>query len=232
MWWSRPGRAGCICGSMTTADIHPGLPAANSPRSARTCGCRPWPRRSTSRSRPASNIPTRSIPGRSACWRSTCDSGAAQVLDSSSGSVNWTVPAGNWEIVLARSQFRSGPTRSANNKTGAKDGTHSLMDYLNPEADKLFIQWQFDAYKQAVGDEMGKTVLGFRGDEPAFGFNPWSPVLLAEFQKRKGYDLRPYLGTIASINIGRAPRPPGWRRACRRRCWAGYRACRACNRRP
>jgi hypothetical protein len=137
------------------------------------------------------------------------DTGAAQVLDSSSGTVNWTVPAGNWEIVLPRSQFRSGPTRSANNKTGAKDNTHSLMDYLNPEADKLFIQWQFDAYKQAVGDEMGKTVLGFRGDEPAFGFNPWSPVLLAEFQKRKGYDLRPYLASVAAINVGRGPRPPG-----------------------
>jgi hypothetical protein len=130
------------------------------------------------------------------------DSGATQVLDSSSGTVNWTVPAGKWEIVLPRSQFRSGPTRSANNQTGAKDGTHSLMDYLNPEADKLFVEWTFDAYKQAVGDEMGKTVLGFRGDEPAFGFNPWSPALLAEFQKRKGYDLRPYLAEIASIGIG------------------------------
>jgi len=130
------------------------------------------------------------------------DTGAAQVLDSSSGAVNWTVPAGNWEIVLPRSQFRSGPTRSANNATGAKDGTHSLMDYLNPEANQLFAQWTFDGYKQAVGDELGKTVLGFRGDEPAFGFNPWSPVLLAEFQKRKGYDLRPYLATVASINIG------------------------------
>jgi hypothetical protein len=116
--------------------------------------------------------------------------------------VNWTVPAGNWEIVLPRSQFRSGPTRSANNQTGAKNGMHSLMDYLNPEADKLFVEWTFDAYKQAVGDEMGKTVLGFRGDEPSFGFNPWSPVLLAEFQKRKGYDLRPYLAKIASIGIG------------------------------
>ena len=76
------------------------------------------------------------------------------------------------------------------------------MDYLNPEANKLFDQWTFDAYKQAVGDELGKTVLGFRGDEPGFGFGPWSPVLLAEFQKRKGYDLRPYLATITSINIG------------------------------
>jgi len=130
------------------------------------------------------------------------DTGATQVLDTSSGTVNWTVPAGNWEIVMPRWQFRSGPTRSANNHTGAKDGTHSLMDYLNPEADKLFVQWTFDAYKQAVGDEFGKTVLGFRGDEPAFGFNPWSPVLPAEFQKRKGYDLRSYLARIAEIRIG------------------------------
>ena len=130
------------------------------------------------------------------------DTGAAQVLDSSSGAVNWTVPAGNWEIVLPRSQFRSGPTRSANNSNGGKTTEHSLMDYLNPEANKLFDQWTFDGYKQAIGDELGKTVLGFRGDEPSFGFNPWSPVILAEFQKRKGYDLRPYLATVASINIG------------------------------
>jgi len=130
------------------------------------------------------------------------DTGTSQVLDSSSGAVNWTIPAGNWEIVLPYFVFRSGPTRSANNATGAKDGSASLMDFLNPAADQLFAQWTFDAYKQAIGDELGKTVLGFRGDEPGFGFNPWSPVLLAELQKRKGYDLRPYLATVASINIG------------------------------
>ena len=115
------------------------------------------------------------------------DTGKAQVLDSSSGAVNWTVPAtGNWEIVLPRFQFRSGPTRSANNSNGAKNGEHSLMDYLNPEANKLFDQWTFDAYKQAIGDELGKTVLGFRGDEPAFGFNPWSPVILDRVPKAQG----------------------------------------------
>jgi hypothetical protein len=130
------------------------------------------------------------------------DTGKAQVLDSSSGTVNWTVPAGNWEIVLPRSQFRSGPTRSANNSNGGKTAEHSLMDYLSPEANKLFDQWTFDAYKQAIGDEFGKTVLGFRGDEPSFGFNPWSPAIIDEFQKRKGYDLRPYLATITTISIG------------------------------
>jgi len=58
-------------------------------------------------------------------------------------------------------QFRSGSVHSANG------GNPSIMDYLNPEADKCFIQWTFDAYKQAVGDEMGKTVLGFRGRRTA-----------------------------------------------------------------
>ena len=130
------------------------------------------------------------------------DTGKAQVLDSSTGTVNWTVPAGNWEVVLPRSQFRSGPTRSANNPSGAKDGTHALMDYLSPEANKLFDQWTFDAYKEAVGAEFGKTVLGFRGDEPGFGFSPWSAGIVEEFQKRKGYDLRPYLATITSLNAG------------------------------
>ena len=70
------------------------------------------------------------------------------------------------------------------------------MDYLSPEAGKQFVQWTFEGYKQAVGDELGKTVLGFRGDEPHVSsnmgaFSPWSPGLPAEFQKRKGYDLRP-----------------------------------------
>jgi len=138
------------------------------------------------------------------------DSGAAQVIEASSGQVSWTAPAsGHWAVALPHWVFRSGVTRSSNNKTGAKDGEHSLMDYLNPEADRLFVSWTFEAYKQAVGDEFGKTFLGFRGDEASFGFNPWSPNFLAEFQARKGYDVRPYLPAIAAIQLGRTGRVRG-----------------------
>ena len=122
----------------------------------------------------------------------------SRVLDIRSGGVRWTAPPGNWEVVLSRRVFRSGPTRSANNPTGAKDYTHSLMDYLNPAADQLFQQWTFEGYRKVIGDEFGKTVLGFRGDEPAYGFNPWTPNFFAEFQRRKGYDLRPYIGAFAN----------------------------------
>lgn len=152
-------------------------------------------------------------PGAICVVATNLDTSTRQVLDSSSGTVNWTVPVGNWKIDIPYFSYRSGPTRSANNGTGAKDATHSLMDFLSPEANQLFDHWTFDAYKAAIGDELGKTVLGFRGDEPAYGFNPWSPGIVAEFQKRKGYDIRPFLPAIASIRIGGIPRIPTARSA-------------------
>jgi hypothetical protein len=125
--------------------------------------------------------------------------GTTRVLDLDGEKIEWTAPEnGAWEIVLTSRVYRTMPTRSANNPNNVKDTTQSLMDYLDPAAAKLFIEWTFDAYAQAVGGEFGKTVLGFRGDEPAYGFNPWTPKLFAEFQKRKGYDLRPFIGTFAA----------------------------------
>jgi hypothetical protein len=147
------------------------------------------------------------------------DTGAATVIEANAGQVSWTAPAtGRWAVALPQWVFRSGVTRSVNNKTGAKDGEHSLMDYMDPEAGQLFITWTFDGYKKAVGDEFGKTVLGFRGDEAAYGFNPWTPNFLAQFQAQKGYDLRPYLPAISAIQIGRGGRggrrgPGGFRPA-------------------
>ena len=117
----------------------------------------------------------------------------ARVLEPAGGKIEWTAPQGRWEIILARRQFRTSPTRAAYNESGAKDTTYSLIDYLNPSATAVFLDWTFDGYRRAIGDELGRTVLGFRGDEPAYTLNPWTPALLSEFQRRKGYDLRPYL---------------------------------------
>jgi hypothetical protein len=141
-----------------------------------------------------------------------------QVLDITAGHLDWTAPAGNWEVAITSRVYRTMPTRSANNPANVKDATHSLMDYLDPTAGKLFTEWTFDAYAKAIGDEFGKTVLGFRGDEPAYGFNPWTPKLFAEFQTRKGYDLRPYVAAFAAA--------PGMRTAAlpddARRAYADY----------
>lgn len=120
--------------------------------------------------------------------------GTSKILEPVNGRLNWTAPEGKWQIQVIEQQFRTSATRSVNNpKAGAKDGTHALCDYLKPEAVKMFIEWTHEEYKKVVGDEFGKTVLGFRGDEPDYGIIPWTDTIIDQFQKRKGYDIRPYL---------------------------------------
>ncbi|HVW22820.1 MAG TPA: glycosyl hydrolase [Opitutaceae bacterium] len=151
---------------------------------------------------------SRPLGGKSICALAVnLGTGEASVIEAKDGQVSWTAPAtGRWAVSFPQWAFRSGVTRSANNKSGAKDGEHSLGDYLNPEADRLFINWTLASYEKAVGDEFGKTLLGFRGDEAAYNFNPWTPDFPAQFLRRKGYDIRPYLPAVAAIQIGRMGR--------------------------
>ena len=104
---------------------------------------------------------------------------------------NWT-----WTVVFVRHVFRSSPARSSNRADGndIKDGLYSLIDYLDPEATRAFLKTTHEKYKALFGAEFGTTVLGFFGDETDYnGFIPWTPKLLEEFQKQKGYDLKPYI---------------------------------------
>jgi hypothetical protein len=119
-----------------------------------------------------------------------------QNIDVSNGKLHFTAPAGSWDITVVQHQFKTSPTRSANNPTKGKDGSASLMDYLNPVATRQFLDWTEEQYKKYIGDEFGKTVLGFRGDEPAFSYTPWSPGLPAEFKAKKGYDVTPWLASF------------------------------------
>jgi hypothetical protein len=121
------------------------------------------------------------------------------------GQLRWIVPPEgstpneprfSWEVVFVRHIYVSSPTRNNNREDGtrAKDSLYSLIDYLDADATRAFLKITHETYRQAVGDEFGKTVLGFFGDEPDYsGFIPWTPRLLEEFQKQKGYDLKPYI---------------------------------------
>jgi hypothetical protein len=122
-------------------------------------------------------------------------SGNAIALPVSGGHVKWTAPAGSWTVVFVAHTFRTSPTRSDTNPTHAKDETQSLEDYLDPAATQQYLDFTHNAYKKVIGDEFGKTVMGFRGDEPDYTISglPWTPRFFDTFQKMKGYDIRPYL---------------------------------------
>jgi hypothetical protein len=130
------------------------------------------------------------------------------------GHLQWTAPAGtgDWELTFIRHAYRTSPTRNDNGEDAGvtKDTLYSLIDYLDPKATDTYLQVIYETYERAVGDEFGKTVLGFRGDETDFtGVNPWTPRLLETFQKLKGYDFQPYIPLI----FGRGPLTPEAQRA-------------------
>lgn len=124
-------------------------------------------------------------------------------LDAPSGELRWTAPEGNWEVRIVQHQFRTSPTRAVNNPTRGKDTANSLCDYLNPAATRQFLAWTHEQYKKYIGHEFGRTFLGFMGDEPDYSIQgiPWTPSVLAEFQQRKGYDVRPYLAAFLAPRL-------------------------------
>lgn len=69
-----------------------------------------------------------------------------------------------------------------------------LADSLNPEVTRLFLQLTHERYFAQFGDLFGTTVEAIFTDEPKFfDAHPWTPGLFEDFQRERGYDLRPYL---------------------------------------
>lgn len=117
------------------------------------------------------------------------------------GKINFTAGLDEWKILLVRPEFRTAVTRAVNNPTGGKDATNSLCDYMNPAAVRQFIDWTHEQYKKYLGKDLGTTVLGFRGDEPDYAHTPWTPAIIDEFKKIKGYDPSPYLASFFTRNL-------------------------------
>jgi len=121
------------------------------------------------------------------------------------GHLTWTAPnTGSdpytpnwlWDVVFVRHVYRSSPTRYINRADGTynKDALYPMIDYLDPEATRAFMSTTHGVYKKMFGADFGTTVLGFFGDEPDYAASiPWTPTLLDQFRKQKGYDLQPYI---------------------------------------
>lgn len=112
------------------------------------------------------------------------------------GRLRWNVPSGEWTIL------RIGHTSTGHvNATGGA-GKGLECDKFNPEAAKIqFDHWFGEAVRQA-GPELARQVLKiFHVDSWECGSQNWSPVFAAEFKKRRGYDLVPYLPVMAGVPV-------------------------------
>jgi hypothetical protein len=135
--------------------------------------------------------------------------GASQTIPVANGKIHWTAPSNQsdqssqWTVMVVEHQFSTSPTRSDTNPKQVKDTEQSLEDYLDPAATRQFMEFTHEQYKRYVGDEFGKTIMGFRGDEPDYSIRgiPWTPAFFSRFQQIKGYDVRPYVASFFAPNM-------------------------------
>jgi len=112
------------------------------------------------------------------------------------GTLNWKVPKGNWTIL------RVGHTSTGHTNATGGGGMGLECDKFNPEAVKLqFDSWYGEALKHG-GPEIAQKVLSvFHVDSWECGSQNWSPLFKAEFLKRRGYDLTPYLPIMTGLPL-------------------------------
>ena len=135
------------------------------------------------------------------------EDGSATPLPLHGAALDWTAPPGRWTVLVVDHEFRTSPTRSDTNPQRVKDTSQSLEDYLNPAATAQYLAWTHEQYKRTMGDEFGKTILGFRGDEPDYSIAglPWTPAFFDRFRAIKGYDVEPYTALFAATPSRRHP---------------------------
>lgn len=108
------------------------------------------------------------------------------------GSLNWNAPAGEWVII------RLGYSLTGRqNHPASPEATGLEVDKLNPEAVRRYINTYLDMYKDATGGKMGAKGLQYMIlDSYEAGHMNWTQNFPAEFTRRRGYDLKPWVPVL------------------------------------
>lgn len=110
----------------------------------------------------------------------------------SQGVLEWEIPSGEWALLT----FYEGPTRSQP-FYAAEPGGGYVLDHLDRSAVDLHLRTIGDAAKARFGSHFGQTLRALFVD--SFELRTelyWSSSFLAEFEKRRGYSLLPFLPVL------------------------------------
>jgi hypothetical protein len=114
------------------------------------------------------------------------------------GRLDWTPPAGKWMIL------RMGYSLTGHeNGPAPAEATGLEVDKFNREYVKNYVDGYLKMYADTVGDSrMGKDGISYMlTDSIEVGPQNWTDNMLDEFQKRRGYDARPWLPALTGVVI-------------------------------
>lgn len=109
------------------------------------------------------------------------------------GTLDWTPPAGRW-VILRFGYSLTG----ARNSPASPEATGLEVDKLSRAHVKAYFDNYLDQYKGTVGLLMGKRGLQYViTDSWEAGVANWTDAMIAEFTKRRGHNMRPWLPVLA-----------------------------------
>jgi hypothetical protein len=114
--------------------------------------------------------------------------------------LDWTPPAGHW-VVLRMGYSLTG----ARNSPASPEATGLEVDKLNRADVKAYMDHYLDMYQETLGSLMGKRGLEYViTDSWEAGVENWTDDMIAEFNKRRGYDPRPWMPVLTGRIVASA----------------------------
>ena len=131
----------------------------------------------------------------------------AQVIDLTSklradGTLDWTPPrlanGGNWRVLRLGASLLG-----TENHPAPKEATGLEVDKFDGPAVRRYIEHYIGMYKDASGGMIGaKGVQAILTDSIEVGAANWTPAMIAQFKKLRGYDPTPWLPALTGQIIG------------------------------
>jgi hypothetical protein len=112
------------------------------------------------------------------------------------GRLDWQVPAGTWTIL----RFVCANTGLSLRLPSPNSGGLAI-DHFNPEATRFHFEYLLDRLHQELGDFRDTALKQMYVCSYELSGSTWTPGFLAQFKKRRGYDMTRYLPVLAGCVI-------------------------------
>lgn len=115
------------------------------------------------------------------------------------GTLDWTVPKGRWRIV------RLGATLlGTTNHPATAEATGLEVDKYDSAAVTRYLEHYIGMYRTAAGPDLvgAKGIRAIVTDSFEAGDANWTPLMLAQFKRLRGYDPRPWLPALTGAVVG------------------------------
>lgn len=129
------------------------------------------------------------------------------------GILSWDAPEGDWLV------FRFGYSLLGRmNGPSVPEATGLEADKLDAGAMRRYYVNYLKMYEETTGDRLGSkgVIKNFLIDSYEAGRATWTPLMAQEFEKRRGYSLKPWMPVLAGEIIGSSERSEqflfDWRR--------------------